>query len=429
MNAIFSVLLRLVLAVIVIAGLTYLAFGAHAMWIAMTMTLAVWIAIELFYLSRLLRWQKNPQHNLQGMGIWDVIFSRLLEQTKESVRRKRDIITSLDRFNRVAEAIPNGLLILNREGRIEWFNQLAIKHLNLNAEEDQNGFLQNIIRLPEFQRFLQKKLQNEPLVIKISLPNSGYLPRIILVQRFIFETYNELLVTQDISDKEQLDANQINFVANVSHELRTPLTVINGFVETLSDNPDLPLEQRRQFLSLMQKEGERMLSVLSDLLILSRLEKGQTRPFETFDLSRLVEQVVQEGRNLSKDQHIFTVHIDEGVQFNGVQNEVYSALSNLVFNAVRYTPEKGEITVSLHKVSNKQVIFSVKDTGIGIPAEHISRLSERFYRVDNSRSRQNGGTGLGLAIAKFALAKYNTQLDIESEVGKGSLFSVKLPLA
>ena len=238
------------------------------------------------------------------------------------------------------------------------------------------------------------------------------------------------MITQDISDKEQLNASQTAFVANVSHELRTPLTVINGFLETLNDHPDLPHTQRAQFITLMQKEGQRMLSVLADLLMFSLLEKGATPDSDDcpFDLSDLVTQIAQESRNLSKEQHCFFLHIDPHLQFNGIQNELHSALSNIAFNAVRYTPENGEIRISLKKINEKQALFEVRDTGVGIAAEHLPRLTERFYRVDNSRSRQSGGTGLGLAITKFALAKYDCRLEIENAVGKGSVFSVKLPL-
>ena len=430
MTAHFPVLLRLAITLLVFAGSAYLAFGTELMWIAVSIVLACWYTVQLFYLSRLSAWLENPQTDLRGTGIWDNIFNKLLNQTKKSAKRKKDIVATLERFNRVTEAIPNGLLILNREGRLEWFNQLAAQHLNLHSEEDRHNILQNIIRLPDFQRFLQKKLSAQPLQIKISLPNGEFLPRTISITRFPFETYNELLITQDISDKEQLNASQTAFVANVSHELRTPLTVINGFLETLNDHPDLPHTQRAQFITLMQKEGQRMLSVLADLLMFSRLEKGATPDSDDcpFDLSDLVTQIAQESRNLSKEQHCFFLHIDPHLQFNGIQNELHSALSNIAFNAVRYTPENGEIRISLKKINEKQALFEVRDTGVGIAAEHLPRLTERFYRVDNSRSRQSGGTGLGLAITKFALAKYDCRLEIESAVGKGSVFSVKLPL-
>ncbi|QIW15261.1 phosphate regulon sensor histidine kinase PhoR [Pasteurellaceae bacterium RH1A] len=428
MSILLSVLLRLGLALVFVGGIAYLASGAYAMWVAISLTLAGWIGLQLRYLAQLIKWLKDPKQSLEGVGVWDHIFSQLLAQTKESKKQKFKISASLDRFNRIAEAVPDGLLILNQEGRLEWFNKLAAKHLNLNVQDDQNGILQNLVRQPDFQRFLQKRGPSAPLVVEISLPNGGFMPRTIRVERFKFENRNELLVTQDISEKRQIDANQVAFVANVSHELRTPLTVVNGFLETLADNPHLPAAQQQQFISLMRQEGQRMLSVLSDLLMLSRLEKGGVQPFESFNLSELVKEIAQEGRNLSKEQHIFEITIAPDLTFYGIQNELHSALSNLVFNAIRYTPEQGKITIRLERQGDKQARFSVQDTGVGIAPEHIPRLTERFYRVDNSRSRQNGGTGLGLAITKFALAKYNAELEIESEVGKGSCFAVTLPL-
>ncbi|VEH68613.1 phosphate regulon sensor protein PhoR [Rodentibacter pneumotropicus] len=272
-------------------------------------------------------------------------------------------------------------------------------------------------------------MESDPLKLKVSLPNGNYFKRILQISRQPFYQNSELLITQDITQEEQLDDAQIAFVANVSHELRTPLTVVNGFVETLSDMPDLPIEQRQQFLGLMQKEGQRMLNLLSDLLTLSRLERGQSTAgeFQNFDLSKMVHQVVEATQNFSREKHIFIVNIEPNINFYGLEPELYSALSNMTFNAVRYTPEKGRITVQLTTLADK-AIFSVTDTGVGIAAEHIPRLTERFYRVDNARSRQTGGTGLGLSITKFALAKYNAELEIKSELGKGSCFKVVLPI-
>lgn len=189
-----------------------------------------------------------------------------------------------------------------------------------------------------------------------------------------------------------MDEAQVAFVANVSHELRTPLTVINGFTETLLEMPDLSVEQRQQFLSLMQKEGQRMLSVLSDLLTLSRLERGQSTDgkYRRFNLSEMVKQVVESTKNFSQGQHQFVVDITPDLYFYGLEAELYSAFSNLTFNAVRYTPEQGSITIRLHILETDKVEFSVTDTGVGIATEHIPRLTERFYRVDNARSRQTG---------------------------------------
>lgn len=429
MKLFFPTLFRLILTLFCIAGVGYLIAGTEIMWILVNVVLLGWIGLQLFYLLRLARWLEDQENPIQAFGIWGHIFDKILSLRKASIKRKKELSASLDRFNQVIEAIPSGIIILT-EGRIEWFNPLACKHLNLNYKNDLKGILQNLIRLPEFQQFLQKKLENEPLKLKVILPNGNYFKRILQISRQPFYQNSELLITQDITQEEQLDDAQIAFVANVSHELRTPLTVINGFMETLSDMPDLPIDQRQQFLGLMQKEGQRMLNLLSDLLTLSRLERGQSTAgeFQHFDLSKMVQQVVEATQNFSREKHTFVVNVQPDIKFYGLEPELYSALSNMTFNAVRYTPEKGTITIQLTTLAD-EAIFSVTDTGVGIAPEHIPRLTERFYRVDNARSRQTGGTGLGLSITKFALAKYDAELEIKSELGRGSCFKVALPIS
>ncbi|BFU59815.1 MULTISPECIES: phosphate regulon sensor histidine kinase PhoR [Rodentibacter] len=427
MTVLLSALLRFIFLLVFIAGISYLAGGTIALWVSVSAVLSCGILYQLVYLNRLIRWLNDQQNELYGSGIWGHIFDKILALRKASQKRKKELSASITRFNQMIDTIPNGVIILN-EGRIEWFNSLACKHLNLNYHNDLNSILQNLIRQPDFQQFLQQRIDDQPLVLKLSLPNGDYFKRIIQISRQPFEQHSELLITQDITKKEQLDEAQIAFVANVSHELRTPLTVINGFTETLLETPDLSIEQHQQFLSLMQKEGQRMLSVLSDLLTLSRLERGQSTggKYRRFNLSEMVKQVVESTENFSQGQHQFIVDITPDLYFYGLETELYSAFSNLTFNAVRYTPEQGSITIRLRILETDKIEFSVTDTGVGIAAEHIPRLTERFYRVDNGRSRQTGGTGLGLAITKFALAKYNAKLDISSEVGKGSCFKTIL---
>ncbi|OOF59206.1 phosphate regulon sensor histidine kinase PhoR [Rodentibacter myodis] len=428
MAVFLSALLRFIFLLGLVAGVSYLVAGWEILWISISVVLLYWIIYQLIYLKRLICWLNNQQNELRGSGVWRDIFDKILTMRKASQKRKKELFTSITRFNQVIDVIPNGIIILN-DGRIEWFNSLACKHLNLDYQNDLNGILKNLIRLPKFQQFLQQDIDNQPLNLKLSFPNGDYFKRIIQISRLPFEKDSELLITQDITKKEQLEETQVTFVANVSHELRTPLTAITGFIETLLDIPDLSFEQRQQFLLLMKKEGQRMLSVLSDLLTLSRLERGQStdRKYQRFNLSEMIEQVVEATKNFSQGQHHFIVDITPNLYFSGLEAELYSAFSNLTFNAVRYTPEQGLITICLCALDASKIEFSVTDTGVGIAAEHIPRLTERFYRIDDARSRQTGGTGLGLAITKFALAKYNAKLDIYSEVGKGSCFKTILP--
>ena len=253
--------------------------------------------------------------------------------------------------------------------------------------------------------------------------------RPILISKTKLENEKLLLVTQDMSASEQLNQTRADFVANVSHELRTPLTVLSGFVETLSDMPDLPNEQRQEFLALMQQENKRMLNLIKDLLILSRLEHVQQddKDKQAVDLSELARHIALDGKALSQGKHDFILEIEPNIWITGVLLDLQNALSNLVFNAVRYTPDGGNIRVVLRQ-DGTHATFSVTDTGVGIAPEHIPRLTERFYRVDKGRSRETGGTGLGLAITKHALAKHGAILQIESRMGEGSTFSTEFDL-
>ncbi len=431
MNLIRRHLLSFAALLLAAAVPAYFLGGFAAVSGVWSLLLFAYLLLHWFHLARLIRWLANPKLRLvpRGYGIWDSIFNTLLLQAKSRKKRKQQLGRSLQRFNRVIDAMPDGVIILDQEGRIEWMNRLAAVHLDLDFEKDQNGILKNLIRTPEFHSFLQQPLDTAPPTLKIRL-SDGLKPRSVMLTRTTFETRLELLVTQDISAVEQLNETRSAFIANVSHELRTPLTVISGFLETLADMPDLPPGERAEFIGLMQQESGRMLNLITDLLTLARLENsggGETQK-QTFSLSALAEQICAEGRALSDGRHQFHSHIAENIFIHGTETELHSALGNLVANAVRYTPEGGSITVSLHD-NGTAAEFSVHDTGPGIAPEHLPHLTERFYRADAGRNRKNGGTGLGLAIAKHALANHRAVLNISSNVGEGSTFSTQLEKA
>ncbi|MEW6592062.1 MAG: phosphate regulon sensor histidine kinase PhoR, partial [Pseudomonadota bacterium] len=236
----------------------------------------------------------------------------------------------------------------------------------------------------------------------------------------------KLLVARDITDLERVDAMRRDFIANVSHELRTPLTVVGGFVETLADAPALPPEESRRYYDLMLDHTRRMQRLLDDLLTLSRLEGSERTPDEAVDVPALALALKTEAESLSRGRHRVVLRLESDAWLKGNLQEIRSALGNLVSNAVRYTPEGGEIALAWRERDGEGV-FSVTDTGEGIAAEHIPRLTERFYRVDRSRSRETGGTGLGLAIVKHVLTRHEARLDIQSIPGKGSTFSAVFP--
>ncbi|WP_374695134.1 phosphate regulon sensor histidine kinase PhoR [Snodgrassella alvi] len=428
--------LYLILAtMIVVVVASLLTGGLQFMLISLCCLFFLWLAGYWYHLFKLVRWLERPKlRNVpQGIGIWNNIFNTLMLQARSRKKRKQKLGVALLRFNRIAETIPEGVLILGQDGHVQWLNHLAAIHLNLVAEQDNKSMLADLIENSDFRRFLDEPV-TESVNRKLTLENiNSGLPRVLNIIRTPFDEQATLIITQDITAAEQLNATRTAFVANVSHELRTPLTVINGFLETLTDMPDLPQEQRQSFIALMSKEGARMNHLLADLLTLSRLENQVVSSVrkQPVNLSTLAEQVVYEAEILSENKHHFICEIAADIWIEGIQQDLYNAFSNLLFNAVRYTPQCGTITIRLYSEQDEnnyqQTVFQVSDTGPGIAAEHIPHLTERFYRVDSGRSRESGGTGLGLAIAKHALAEHGGKLQIESITGKGSTFSAILP--
>lgn len=401
--------------------------GSNGALTALSLTLALWLIRHLIQIARLQHWLANPKlrHIPQSSGLWQDIYDTLLRQAKTRKKRKQKLTQTLQRFTRAAETLPDGIIILDPHKRIDWMNRLAADHLHLQ-DSDRGNILPNLVRHPEFHRLLQQPREHTH-TLKLTLPHSKQPRRTLQLILTPFDENDQLLISQDISSAEQLDTSRTAFVANVSHELRTPLTVINGFLETFADHPDLPAAQRREFTALMQQEGRRMLNLLNDLLTLARLEApGSDSPAQPLNLSRLVETVTGEARNLSQNRHHIHTDIAPGLWINGYDSDLHSALGNLVSNAVRYTPAGGDIRIRLtHDNHAQQATFAVEDSGPGIAAEHLPHLTERFYRVDAGRSRNSGGTGLGLAISKHALAKHHTRLEIDSRLHQGSTFSVR----
>ena len=421
----YSHFFKLILSLAVAATLAYFIVGLTGLLAVSCLILLGWLAWHLYQISRLYNWLKNPKLNTlprARSGVWGDIFDTLLSQAKSRKKRKQKLASALLHLNRLTEALPNGVLLLDAQGRIEWLNRPAAQHLALDLAHDHQAILKNLIRSPEFHAFMQAAPDQQAPDIHMVIHG-----RSILINRSAFDKDQTLLVTQDLTTVERLNTTRSDFVANVSHELRTPLTVVNGFIETLIDLPDTPREQQQEFLGLMQQESNRMLDLIADLLTLSRLESGQTdEHLQTINFSELIERTAAEGRALSQEQHTFTTDITPDIWLNGIALDLHNAFSNLIFNAVRYTPAGGSIHINLLPEDEHHIRFSVSDTGPGIAAEHLPRLTERFYRVDPGRARQHGGTGLGLAITKHALSKHYAELEIQSQPGSGSTFSAVL---
>lgn len=341
----------------------------------------------------------------------------------EGEQSLRDRDAEIAQRKQITNAVPDGLFLLDNGGRIIWCNQAALVMHSLDAFRDMGKPIAQLIRAPEFARYLDDDTQPEPVVTLGGRSIAFHLERGSEGAR--------LLLTRDVTEREKLDRMRRDFVANVSHELRTPLTVVGGFVETLTD---LPLEQdeRNRYLQLIANQTTNMRRLVEDLLTLARLENDQLPPEATqIDLALVARDALADAEALSAGAHTFEATIAPAHLLGSV-GELRSALGNLLSNAVRYTPAGGRITLNVAARANGEIVVEVKDSGVGIAAEHIPRLTERFYRVDRSRSRETGGTGLGLAIVKHVAQRHRAKLEIESTVGgeqHGSTFRLRFPVS
>ena len=399
----------------------------------------VWFVLDMWRGGRMLRWlrQGDVQRGLELYGLW----GEAVERVRRLVRQQQDLVRESDKRLQdilgALQASPNGVVLLDEEGRIEWCNDTAAEHFGFDPQRDALQSIRNLVRDPEFNAYLAEHDYARDVVLE----GRGSTPSRPVRVSVHVHTYGEgraLLLSRDVTALEQAEAMRRDFVANVSHEIRTPLTVLTGFVETLQ-TLDLEAPDRARYLAMMAQQAARMQSVVQDLLTLSRLE-GSPLPgmAEWTPVSSLLQRCEEESRALSallaqNQAQGHVLEFDTGAaqwqDIAGSPAELQSALSNLISNAVRYTPGGGRIVVRWERAADGGAVFSVQDTGPGIAPEHIPRLTERFYRVDRSRSRETGGTGLGLAIVKHVLQRHGASLDIRSTLGKGSTFSVHLPPA
>jgi two-component system phosphate regulon sensor histidine kinase PhoR len=395
----------------------------------------VWLLIDMSRGARLLRWLRLGATAEVAMrtGMWGELSDRVRrlvrnreQLTLESQRRLQDFLAAF-------QASPNGVVMLDSEGQIEWFNQIAASHFGLDSERDRLQHFGNLVRDPGFASYFSSHNYSTELVMP-GRQSTPFRPVNLSVQLHPYGEGRLLLLSRDVTAVEQAEAMRRDFVANVSHEIRTPLTVLSGFVETLQTLP-LDEEERVRYLALMALQAERMQTLVSDLLTLSRLE-GSPPPggSEWIQVDSLASDLEQEGRSLSAALHgspdcLHRIMFETSFmgELAGARNELRSAMSNLVGNAIRYTAVGGEIRVRTTLLPDGKGEFSVTDSGPGIAEEHIPRLTERFYRVDRSRSRDTGGTGLGLAIVKHVAQRHGAELKIESKLGGGSTFSIIFP--
>jgi two-component system phosphate regulon sensor histidine kinase PhoR len=402
-------------------------FGAAAGWATCALGLALMVVVSSLQLTRIARWVQNlDEPPPASVGPWNDVLAPVYRRLKKD----KEQITELDRHVRAimmaAEALPDGAITLDDAMNITWCNQTASQHTGVNPLQDKGHSIFNILRNPEFLQYARQR--EWPSAELLHVAHDGQ-ERSVLVQLTRYGLGQFLLVTRDVTQMEKLETTRKDFVANVSHELRTPLTVLLGFLETLHDMPadSLSREQSTHFHSLMLEQAQRMQAIVADLLTLSTLESSPTADGEPVPVARLIKTALQQAKVLSGGQHVFVTNIDEGLAIQGIETELASAVSNLLTNAVRYTPKDGTITISWFQTEQGFACYSVQDTGIGVAAQDIPRLTERFYRVDRGRSRATGGTGLGLAITKHIAMRHNAELTIQSRVGSGSVFSLVFP--
>lgn len=393
-------------------------------WAFFSIGLIAYLIHHLRQLGKLNSWLAAPgQRPMVGDGVWGDVLYRLEKLLRAGQGDQQKAVVELERMLEATRNLPDGVVILDADSRILWLNDAAERLLGLSPLRDVGQFVPYLLRQSRFIGWLQEEDFSRTLNLE-----SPVLPQKTLELQLVpLPRGQKMLLARDISELARVEAMRRDFVANVSHELRTPITVIVGFLEAFDEmqNPD-PAEFRKH-IPLMREQSDRIRRLVDDLLTLARLETEPESKEEAVDIASLSHRLADEARTMSQGRHEVKLEIDTQQRLLGNPQELYSALANLVSNAVRYTPAGGRITLKWHIGPRGSGLFSVTDTGEGIEAQHIPRLTERFYRVDRGRSRATGGTGLGLAIVKHILQRHQARLRVDSTVGKGSTFTAAFP--
>jgi two-component system, OmpR family, phosphate regulon sensor histidine kinase PhoR len=418
-------LFKIFLFVLLISWLAGEVFGLDTGLLTAAVTLGLLLAYQLWHSSKLssLLLSQNYVQSPKAFGTWEEIYYRLNKLVRSWRNQVLEIEQQHSRFIQAVQATPNGVVMLNEDDQIEWCNGIAEQHFGINAKRDAMQRITHILRKPAFVQYIIRQNYREP----VRLTNMGAFEQFSLdVQIFPYGDKQKLVLSQDVSQIEKTDSMRRDFVANVSHELKTPLTVLSGFLETVQEL-ELNEADRKKYLDLMSVQTGRMKTLVEDLLTLAKLEGNPEPPVtQVVPMAAMLSRLQADAQGLSQGQHQIVVENNSHKNVLGDDLELYSAFGNLVSNAVRYTPEGGNITIRWSDLGD-EAIFSVIDTGTGIAQEHIPRLTERFYRVDRSRSRDTGGTGLGMAIVKHVISRHHGELKIESTLGVGSEFSLTFP--
>ena len=425
----FSVITRFLILIVLAFVAGFIALSNFGPTLGIAAGIAV-LAIPLIYsyinLAHLLKYTVDD--SIETMPLPSGYFEDALSRLQRLVRNLKQRILSVEkqhnRFIEAFQASPNGILMLDDEDQIEWCNAIAERFFGLNFKRDVMQRINFLIRRPEFVQYLYKRQFDEPLLLERMGPAANLS---LMLQAFPFGGNRHLLLIQDVTDLQKADAMRRDFVANVSHEMRTPITVLMGFLETIQ-SLELDKAQQDQYFEMMMSQAQRMKSLVEDLLTLANLEANSLpAPMQTIQMKTVMALLKNDAEALSQGCHTFNFEIATERNLLGEEREILSAFGNLVSNAIRYTPDIGSISAIWRINEREEGEFAVTDTGPGIASEHLPRLTERFYRVDRSRSRDTGGTGLGLAIVKHIASRHQAQLIIESTSGKGSTFTLRFP--
>ena len=412
-----------VVALIAVAGFVIgLIAGPAWGWGFVAGGLGLTLLYHLRHLARLAQWVQDPRADQvpEGTGPWEEVLSALYRYERGAEAKREELADALARFRHAAQAMPDGVVILDDKNSIEWCSNNAAALLDLDPREDVGRPIANLVREPAFIDYLAAH-EEESRPARVPMERGV----VLSIQLIRYGESQTLLLARDVTQSERVEAMRRDFVANVSHELRTPLTVLVGFLETVRELK-LDPQRVRDYIGMMREQSSRMHRIIEDLLALSMLESAPPPASDRVRVAPLIDRLRADAEALSAGRHSITVDGTPNVDLLGSESELVSALSNLISNAIRYTPQGGKVMLTWRDGVDGAA-FTVEDTGVGIAPEHIPRLTERFYRVDRSRSRETGGTGLGLAIVKHAIARHQAILDIVSEPGIGSRFTVRFP--
>ena len=420
-------IIELLIITIALLILFYLGQLISASWPLLALGLTLYIVWHTYHIFKLIEWLASKQcpHLFASFGIWKEICTQLTNLQKDSQSGQRRLAKYLDNYRTFADKMPDPVIIINMrsgesEGDIEWFNKSAQIKFHLKKKKHIGSNIKKIFTDPVFKDFISSIKIKKNLQINSPLDSN----KVLSLRMIPYQKTSRLLLFSDVSRIYWSDKMRKDFIANVSHELRTPLTVISGYLESFEAH----FEENETFLKpvqTMQQQSLRMNNLVQDLLVLSKLESetGTDRSKPLLPVPVIIESVINDAKILNSEKNYqIKTDIDSSLMMHGYENEIQSMISNLINNAIRYTPDGSVIQINWSRNNNKKLVFSVKDNGDGIEEKHLQRLTERFYRVDKGRSRSEGGTGLGLSIVKHIINHHHGKLKIKSKVGEGSQF-------